>query len=167
MEQNTQNTALLVMDMQAAMLAALPDPKAIIKNVGEAINNARSLNIPVIYVAAGFRDGLPEVSERSAKTFASRKIQFAMLNMDEFMKIHIDLEPAAGEVTVVKRRVSAFSGSDMEVILRSFGINHIVLAGIATSGVYYPLYGKQPIRITRLRCYQIAAQTAMMKFTVC
>ena len=38
-------------------------------------------------------------------------------------------------MTVVKRRVSAFTGSDLEVILRAMGIQHMVLAGIATSGV--------------------------------
>jgi nicotinamidase-related amidase len=36
---------------------------------------------------------------------------------------------------VVKKRVSAFTGSDLEVLLRSAGVDHLVLAGIATSGV--------------------------------
>ena len=39
------------------------------------------------------------------------------------------------EITVIKRRVSAFTGSDLEVILRAQGIQHIVLTGVATSGV--------------------------------
>jgi nicotinamidase-related amidase len=38
-------------------------------------------------------------------------------------------------MTVTKRRVSAFAGSDLEVILRGHRIEHLVLAGIATSGV--------------------------------
>jgi nicotinamidase-related amidase len=38
-------------------------------------------------------------------------------------------------VTVRKLRVSAFTGSDLEVVLRAQGIEHLVLAGIATSGV--------------------------------
>ena len=36
---------------------------------------------------------------------------------------------------VVKKRVSAFSGSDLEVLLRSLDVTHLVLTGIATSGV--------------------------------
>ncbi len=55
--------------------------------------------------------------------------------MDEFTKVHQDLAPQPGEVTVMKRRVSAFTGSDLEVLLRTFGIRHMVLTGIATSGV--------------------------------
>jgi nicotinamidase-related amidase len=36
---------------------------------------------------------------------------------------------------VVKRRVSAFTGSDLAVILRARSVRTLVLAGIATSGV--------------------------------
>ena len=67
--------------------------------------------------------------------------------MDEFMKIHPDLAPAEGEVTVVKRRVSAFTGNDLEVLLRSFNIKHLVLTGIATSGVDYPPCARRPTKI--------------------
>ena len=38
------------------------------------------------------------------------------------------------EPLVMKRRVSAFTGSDLEV-LRGLGARHLVLVGIATSGV--------------------------------
>ena len=55
--------------------------------------------------------------------------------MEEFMKIHPEVAPVSGEIVVIKRRVSAFTGSDLEVVLRAFGIQHIVLAGVATSGV--------------------------------
>jgi nicotinamidase-related amidase len=36
---------------------------------------------------------------------------------------------------VTKRRVSAFTGSDLAVVLRALGAGTLVLAGIATSGV--------------------------------
>ena len=45
------------------------------------------------------------------------------------------LSPVAGDVVVVKRRVSAFTGSDLEVVLRALEVDQLVLAGIATSGV--------------------------------
>jgi nicotinamidase-related amidase len=38
-------------------------------------------------------------------------------------------------VIIDKRRVSAFSGSDLEVLLRANSIEHIILTGFATSGV--------------------------------
>jgi nicotinamidase-related amidase len=69
------------------------------------------------------------------KGFAAFKERLAGANMDEFMKVHADVAPAADEVTVIKRRVCAFTGSDLQVILSAFGISHLVLTGISTSGV--------------------------------
>jgi nicotinamidase-related amidase len=134
MEQNTQNTALLVMDMQVGILGMLPAAETIIGNVAKAIANARARKIPVIYVVVGFRQGAPEVSMNN-KSFGAGKERFAAMDMAEFTKVHPDLAPQAAEVTVIKRRVSAFTGSDLEVILRAFGIRHMVLTGISTSGV--------------------------------
>ncbi len=134
MEQNAQNTALLVMDMQVGILGSLPDTKVLVDNMAKAIAVARCKKIPVIYVVVGFRSGLPEVSINN-KSFSAAKERFASLDMDQFMTVHPDLAPAPGELTVIKRRVSAFSGSDLEVILRAKEIKHLVLAGVATSGV--------------------------------
>lgn len=135
MGQDNSTTALLVMDMQVGIVAMLPSAEAILEKVAKAIAGARRQGIPVIYVVVGFRNGAPEISERSSKTFAAGKQHFSTINMDEFMRVHPDLAPGAGEITVVKRRISAFTGSDLAVILRSFGIQQMVLTGIATSGV--------------------------------
>jgi nicotinamidase-related amidase len=134
MEQNTQNAALLVMDMQVGIVAMLPVAEELIGNVAKAIAIAREKKVPVIYVTVGFRQGAPEISLNN-KGFGSSKERFANVNMDEFMTVHPGVAPAEGELTVIKRRVSAFTGSDLEVVLRAFGIQHLVLTGIATSGV--------------------------------
>ena len=134
MGQDTQNTALLVMDMQVGIVAMLPNAATVIANVGKAIAHARERKIPVIYVVVGFRQGAPEISGNN-KGFAASKERFAGVDMNAFMTVHTDLAPRDGEITVTKRRVSAFAGSDLEVVLRSFGIQHMVLTGIATSGV--------------------------------
>lgn len=132
MEQN--DTALLVMDMQSAIVSRLPDGATCVNNVAAAIAAARAKGLPVIYVVVGFRQGMPEVSP-SNKGFAANKAQMANANMEEFAKIHQGVAPQTGDVVVTKRRVSAFAGSDLEVVLRAMGITHMVLTGIATSGV--------------------------------
>jgi nicotinamidase-related amidase len=134
MEPNTQNTALLVMDVQVGIVAMFPAAEELIGNLTKAIEFARKKKIPVIYVTVGFRQGAPEISMNN-KGFAASKDRFTNIDLDEFMKVHPGIAPAEGELTVVKRRVSAFAGSDLEVILRAFGIQHMVLTGIATSGV--------------------------------
>jgi len=134
MGQKTQNTALLVMDMQMGILGSFPNAEALTGKVLQAIDFARSKHMPVIYVTVGFRQGTPEIS-LSNKSFGAGKERFANVNMEEFMRIAPELAPAEGEVTVVKRRISAFTGSDLEVVLRAKGIQHVILTGIATSGV--------------------------------
>eukprot|EP01034_Spumella_vulgaris_P030370 gene30370-37573_t len=57
------------------------------------------------------------------------------MDMVEWLKIHPDLLPQDGEVTVTKRRVSAFTGSDLEVILRAYDVRHLILTGFSTGGV--------------------------------
>jgi nicotinamidase-related amidase len=134
MEKYTTKTALLIMDMQMGILAMFPESKDLVLRTGKAIAHARSINMPVIYVVVGFRQGMPEVSEHN-KGFAASKERLAGVKMEQFMKIHPDIGPSEGEITVIKRRVSAFTGSDLEVVLRAKGIQHIVLTGLATSGV--------------------------------
>lgn len=128
------HTALLVMDMQAAILRMLTDASGLVSNVATAIIHARKNKIPVIYVTVGFRPGLPELNPNN-KGFAASKERFANADLNEFMKIESAVAPQDGDIIVVKRRVSAFTGSDLEVILRSQGIQQLVLTGIATSGV--------------------------------
>ena len=129
------NTALLVMDMQVGIVPMLQGAAAaLLGNVSKAIADAREKKIPVIYVVVGFRQGAPEASMNN-KGFSASKERFAKANMTEFMTVHPDIAPQEGDITVTKRRVSSFTGSDLEVVLRSFGIQHLILTGIATSGV--------------------------------
>jgi len=134
MDSNKQNTALLVMDMQSAILHGLADYNEITGQVAKAIAFARSVNIPVLFVVVGFRPGMPEVSMHN-KIFSASKERAASLSTDEGMKIDPTVAPIPGELVITKRRVSAFTGSDLEVVLRAQGIQHIILTGVATSGV--------------------------------
>ena|SRR5579872_5674202 len=131
---NMQNTALLVMDMQMGILSNFPTAASLVSNVAKAIAHARDKNIPVIYVTVGFRQGAPEINPNN-KGFSANKDRFVGVNMDDFTRVHPDIAPQVGELTVMKRRISAFAGSDLEVVLRTFGIQHMILTGIATSGV--------------------------------
>jgi nicotinamidase-related amidase len=134
MEPNKPDTALLVMDMQAAIVRTLPSASDLLNKVSNAIANARKRGIPILFVVVGFRAGTPEISTNN-KGFSANKERFANANMDEWIKIDAALQPLAGEIIITKRRVSAFTGSDLEVVLRAQGIQHLALAGIATSGV--------------------------------
>ena len=128
------HTALLVMDMQEGIVARIAQQDDVLTPVHTAIDAARGASIPIIYVAVTFRPGYPEVSPRN-KSFSVLKEQPSSLLAGKAMEIASAFAPQPTDIVVTKRRVSAFSGSDLAVVLRAQGISHLVLCGIATSGV--------------------------------
>ena len=132
MPDTQSKTALLVMDVQASIVSRFQQASDILTPVTTAIAAARAAAIPVIYVAVAFRPGYPEISPRN-RSFSAVKQQASMPATG--MEIHSAIAPQPTDIVVTKRRVSAFSGSDLEVVLRAQGISHLVLCGIATSGV--------------------------------
>lgn len=136
METIKQNTTLLVMDVQHATVSMLgTGAEAYLNNVKEAISKARENKVQVIYVVIGFRSGYPEISASSSMFTRIKNNPALKFDTEEAAKVHATVAPISGDITVTKKRVSAFAGSDLEIILRSMGIQHIVLTGIATSGV--------------------------------
>ena len=127
-------SALLVMDVQVGIVARLGDPEALLDRLTQAVDAARSAEVPVIYVRVGFRPGYPEIPA-SNKTFSALAATGAFDESAPETHIHPRVAPRPGEVVVVKRRTSAFAGSDLAEVLRAGGIDTLVLTGIATSGV--------------------------------
>ncbi|GAA0345364.1 cysteine hydrolase [Streptomyces blastmyceticus] len=128
------NSALLVMDVQRDIVDIADDGSGYLPRLSRAIDGARAAGIPVIYVVIELRPGNPEVSPRNrVLTAAVRAGLFT--EGDPGTEIHHDIAPRQGDVVVAKRRGSAFSGSDLDLVLRGRGIDSLVLTGIATSGV--------------------------------
>lgn len=127
--------ALLVMDVQEGIVARFVQGGDFLERIQTAITAARRASIPVIYVRVAFRPGFPEVSPKN-KSFAAIKQQRGSWQPGvATTEIHPTIAPQSTDIVVTKRRVSAFSGSDLEMVLRAQGITRLVLCGIATSGV--------------------------------
>jgi nicotinamidase-related amidase len=124
-------TALLIMDVQPEIVERFGDP-GLTDRLVRAATAARAAAVRVIYVKVGFREGHPEVSPRN-RSFA-RIAEAGGFVEDRSSELHPALVPQPGDVVVNKRRVSAFTGSDLDVVLRAAGIEALVLGGIATSG---------------------------------
>ena len=127
-------TALLVMDVQRGIVERFGGDDGLLDRTAEAIAAARANGIPVIYVRVAFRAGAPEVSPRN-RAFAALRDAGGMDESGDTTAIHPAVAPQPGDVVVTKRRVSAFAGSDLEVVLRAGGVDALALCGIATSGV--------------------------------
>jgi nicotinamidase-related amidase len=87
-------------------------------------------------VQVGFRPGLPEVSLRNPLFGAmKRSIEHQQFFQGPTGAIHATVAPQADDLVVTKHRISAFAGTDLEMILRAREIDTLILFGIATSGV--------------------------------
>ena len=122
------------MDIQPSTIHRLGEAAGALTNrIVHAITAARAASIPVIYVVVGFRKGFPETSP--ANKFFGALRTGAYPGLEEPIQIDPAVTPQPGEIIVTKRRISAFTGSDLEVVLRAQNIHHLVLTGISTSGV--------------------------------
>ncbi|MEU6477981.1 isochorismatase family cysteine hydrolase [Streptomyces sp. NPDC047017] len=126
--------ALLVMDVQQAVVDIVDDGSGYVPRVRRAIDGARAAGIPVIYVVIALRPGYPEVGARNRPLSGIARAGL-FVEGAAGTEIHPGVAPRPGEVVVTKRRASAFAGSDLDMVLRSRGIDSLVLTGIATSAV--------------------------------
>jgi nicotinamidase-related amidase len=135
-------TALLVMDVQRGITERFDDDDddddvaggAGVARMAQAVAAAREAGVRVIFVRVAFRADHPEISSRN-RTFSALREAGGLLDHSAATEIDPRVAPLATEFVVTKRRVSAFSGSDLDVVLRAGDTHALVLCGIATSGV--------------------------------
>jgi nicotinamidase-related amidase len=131
---NRSRSAVLIMDYQAAVVTGFAaDPEALVKRAAEVLAHARRAGLKIIYIVVNFRPGYPEVSPRNVNFNAVR--QSGRFIAEAGTEVHPAVAPQPGDITVVKHRVGAFPGTDLDMILRSNDIETVIMFGIATSGV--------------------------------
>jgi nicotinamidase-related amidase len=129
-------SALIVMDVQPGIVARLGDGAALLDRLNQAIAAARTAAMRIVFVRVAFRPGYPEANPANRGFAAIAKgAGDAFTEQSPATQVHPELHPQPDDPIVVKKRVSAFAGSDLEILLRSLSVSHLVLAGIATSGV--------------------------------
>jgi nicotinamidase-related amidase len=126
------------MDYQNGIVAAYggDDADELLSRASNVLAKARAAGMKVIYIRVGFREGFPEISDRnpmfsSIKNDPKRKAMFER----SAREIHPSVVSQTSDIVVTKHRVSAFAGTDLEMILRANNIDTLILFGIATSGV--------------------------------
>jgi nicotinamidase-related amidase len=131
------HTALVAMDCQTGIVSIYAKPEEeFVDRASRVLRAARNSGMLVIFVQVGFRPGLPEMSERNKLLGAIKASpQHQKLFQGAAGAIHPALGPEAADIVITKHRASAFTGTDLEMILRAREVETIVLFGIATSGV--------------------------------
>ena len=129
-------SAVLSMDCQTGVVSVYVKDEGFIPRAASVLKKAREIGLPIVHVKVGFRPNVPEASPRNvflSTIKASPRHQRFFQN--ESGAIHPGLAPDESDLLVTKSRVSAFAGTDLDLLLRAQGIDTLILFGIATSGV--------------------------------
>jgi len=129
-------TAMIVVDMQndfVAKGAAMETPaaRAVVPKLAEALKICRNAGIKIIYTAhvhrrdgsdmGLFDDMHPPIANRHALVDGSPGVE-----------IYPELAPAGGEHIIKKHRYSGFFGTDLDIILREWGVDTVIISGTTT-----------------------------------
>lgn len=109
-------TALLVIDVQYAVVEDGWDRDGVIARIGTVIEAARAGGIPVIYVQHD-EPGSGDLDRGS-----------------DGWRIHAEIAPEAADSIVFKQYPDAFVETTLEAILAQSGIGHLVLTGAQSDG---------------------------------
>jgi nicotinamidase-related amidase len=113
--------AVIVVDLQKENVGRFCQP--IIPNVKLLLREARGRGIPIIFACdSRYPDDFIFKSGHPLRTIRGT----------EGVKVIDDLEPAATDIIVEKRMLSAFFGTDLDFTLRQRGIRTLIVTGVAT-----------------------------------
>src|SRR4029453_2600583 len=133
---DAKKTAMIVVDMQNDFVASGPEmetpaARAVVPKLAEALNICREARIKVIYTAhvhrrdgcdMGLFDDLhPPIANRAA-----------LVDGSPGGDISPELAPAPGEHVIKKHRYSGFFGTDLDIILREWGVDTVIISGTTT-----------------------------------
>ena len=127
--------AVLVIDLVRAYTHpdgpfALPDAQAAVEATAELVETARDQNVPVYWTTVRYAPGLAD-----SGLFVRKVPALACFAEDATGDWgDLALEPAPGEVVVVKQYASAFFGTSLASTLHTAGVDTVVIAGVSTSG---------------------------------
>ena len=128
-------TALIVGDMQKGILASYPFAREPVAALGSLLPAARAHGLPVIFVRTHLRPSGADVAESNRLFQQFHRAGTLFHEGADDTEIAAELGARSDEAIVSKRRTSAFTGTDFDLLLRARRIDSLVLTGVATSAM--------------------------------
>lgn len=129
-------TAMIVVDMQNDFVAKgapmeTPAARAMVPQLAKALKFCREVGIRVVYTThAHRRDGCDMgLFDDLWPPIASRA---GLMDGTPGIEIYPELAPAPGEHVIKKHRYSGFYGTDLDIILREWGVDTVIVSGTTT-----------------------------------
>jgi nicotinamidase-related amidase len=129
-----KQVALLIIDMQNDFvleggLLKVAQGRGVVPRIKEVLNTFRSHKLPVFHIIRVHRNDGSDVEINRQELF--KKHPFAVEGSHGGSIID-ELSPQSGEYIIPKIRMSAFLGTELDLMLRNLGIEELVVTGIQT-----------------------------------
>lgn len=134
------HSALLIQDMQNDIVKSdrpvvpMGGPQ-LIASCQKLLSGARQVGMPVIYVRVSRRPDLKDAPRPPLGTPAGPAAGPALVEGTPGAEVVSELAPRPEDPIVTKHTTSPFSTTDIEVYLRRFGVDTLILTGYSTTGV--------------------------------
>ncbi len=148
LEIDLKRTAIIIVDMQNTFckkgggfdlggrdISLIPATYGPIKNIADS---ARARKVKVVYIVHRLTADAREVGPLTRfRNPATRKDNpnrdRGILEGTWGTEIIDELKPAEGEMVIIKRRFSAFAGTELDMMLKTFDIRYLIFTGVATN----------------------------------
>lgn len=132
-------TAVLLIDLQKEVLDPagtlsgdlLASGPALLDAIRSLVAWARAHELPVIWIRMAYRAGYVDASRRVRQTVGEMKGR--MIDGTWGAEIVDGVGKLASDIVIVKKRPSAFFGTDLHFVLRGLGVDRLVVAGTSTN----------------------------------
>ncbi|OKJ16830.1 cysteine hydrolase family protein [Kitasatospora sp. CB01950] len=129
-----KHTALLLLDCQPAVLAALPDPAPLLARLERAAADVRAGGGTVAHVRTAFTESDWAAVPATNQVFAAVARHRVLHHDDPDAAFHPQLPQLDDDLAVRKTRLSALSGTGLDQRLRARAVDTLILAGLSTGG---------------------------------
>ncbi|GAA4529211.1 cysteine hydrolase family protein [Amycolatopsis samaneae] len=126
-------TALIIGDLQRGIMDGYPFARQVLPPLTALLPRARAAGARVVFVRFAMRANGADLPPGNAmmRTFHEAGDAFH----EGSAGTEVTLPVADEDVVVLKRRASAFAGTDLDLVLRAGGVDTIAVAGVATSAM--------------------------------
>ncbi len=120
-----EKTALVVWDVQNALVERIFNKDEFLSNLNELIDAARAKGVPIFFTKI---TPLPDKFESAPRRIMrrTRRLNFSGGGSD------LTVTPAQDDIVISKNTASIFIGTNFELMVRNAGIATVVFTGIAT-----------------------------------
>lgn len=124
-------SALIVGDLQVGILDNYAFTRVVVPPVTELLPRARAAGALIVFVRTAFRANGADVPGGIFETFYRAGAHFH----EGSPGTEVALVVTNDDVVVLKRRTSAFAGTDLDLVLRARGVDSVAITGVATSAM--------------------------------